>query len=117
MGLRDVVQRLRTPADELDRHARATRPGELGCTPIDVVADRTVVDVVGHVRSVRIVPRAGAPSLEVTVDDGHGLAVGVFYGRRSIAGLSAGVEVRLGGRAQLRRGRVTFINPAYELLG
>lgn len=116
MALRDVVKRLRMPTDDLDRGKRAARPAELGCTPINAVVDRQQVELVGTVRSVRIVPRAGAPSLDVTVDDGHGLALAVFYGRRSIAGLGAGVEVHLSGRASIQHGRPTLINPAYELL-
>lgn len=117
MTLREVVKRLRTPTDELDRAQLATRPRALGCTPIDQVADRQVVDLVGQVRSVRIVPRAGAPALDVTIDDGHGLALAVFYGRKSIAGVHAGSMMRVGGRARHDQGRVTLINPEYELLG
>ena len=116
MALRDVVKRLKTSADELDRGKLKARPSAMGCTPIDQVADRQLVDLVGQVRSVRIVPRAGSPALDVTIDDGHGLALAVFYGRRSIAGLNAGRIVRFSGRARHDRGRVTLINPAYELL-
>ena len=46
----------------------------------------------------RIVPRAGAPALEVTVSDGRGSVVGVFLGRRRIAGLSPGRKVAFEGQ-------------------
>lgn len=117
MALRDRLKKLATSTHELDRSHRMARRSELGGTPIDQVGDRQVVDLVGQVQSVRIVPRAGAPSLDVTVDDGHGLALAVFYGRRSIAGIHAGRSLRLNGRASVRGGRVTLINPVYELLG
>ncbi|MCC6434286.1 MAG: OB-fold nucleic acid binding domain-containing protein [Acidimicrobiales bacterium] len=116
MGIKQAVQRLRTSTEELDRSKRAARRADLGATPTDAVADRQLVELVGEVQSMRIVPRAGTPTLEVVIDDGHGLAAAVFYGRRSIAGLHAGRAVRVSGRASLRTGRPSLINPAYELL-
>ncbi len=116
VALRDVVKKLRTSTEELDRNKRATRRSELGCVPIDQLHDREIVDIVGQVQSVRIEPRAGAPALDVTINDGNGYALAVFYGRRSIAGVHAGRHVRLHGRCSVRDGRATLINPVYELL-
>ena len=70
----------------------------------------------GEVRSVRIVPRAGAPALEVTVSDGRASIVGVFLGRRKIAGLSPGRQVALEGVAARDGKRYLLFNPIYELL-
>jgi hypothetical protein len=42
----------------------------------------------GEVAGLQVVPRAGAPSLEVTVDDGSGRAVVVFTGRTRVGGLA-----------------------------
>ncbi len=93
------------------RTATATRS-----TPIDSIETRTKVNVGGEVRSVTIVPRAGAPALEVTVHDGRGSVVGVFLGRRKIAGLSPGRKVRLAGVAAHDGSRILLFNPEYELL-
>ena len=111
-----MMKRLRISADELDRTKLAELPAALGCTPISEIADRQLVEVVGRIGSIRIVPRAGAPVLEVNVEDGHGRAVAVFYGRRQIAGLHTGRTIRLAGRVRSHRGRTTLINPGYELL-
>ena len=64
----------------------------------------------------RIVPRAGAPALEETVSDGRGSVVGVFLGRRKIAGLSPGRKVALEGVAARDGKRYVVFNPVYELL-
>lgn len=116
MTLRDVVRRLRTTPQELDRDRLSTQCAELGGVPIDEVDSRSVVALVGEVRSVRIVPRAGAPSLEVSISDGHGTAVGIFFGRKSLAGVGPGRTLRFAGRAQRDKGRVTLYNPEYEFL-
>ena len=116
VALRDVVKRLTTSTEEIDRTKRSARRSALGTTPIDQIADRQLVDLAGEVQSVRIMPRAGAPALDVVIDDGHGSALAVFFGRRSIAGLHAGRMLRISGRASLRSGRPRLINPTYELL-
>jgi len=116
VSIRDALSRLRTTTEELDRRRRAERRAASGSTPISEVADRQLVDVMGEVQSVRIVPRAGAPTIDVTIDDGHGVAMATFYGRRSIPGVRAGTTLRVRGRASLRTGRATLINPEYELV-
>jgi len=65
---------------------------------------------------VRIVPRAGAAALEVTVSDGRGSIVGVFLGRRKIAGLSPGRKVAFEGVAARDGKRILLFNQIYELL-
>ncbi len=102
--------------DELDREKRLERQAAAGCTPIDQAVDRQVVELLGQVRSVRIVPRAGAPTIDVTIDDGHGVAVAVFFGRRHIPGVRVGSALRVSGRGSMRSGQLTLINPEYELV-
>jgi hypothetical protein len=63
-----------------------------------------------------VVPRAGAPTLEVTVSDGSGEAVAVFCGRRSIKGLGPGRGVLLEGVARRDATRLVLFNPSYTLL-
>jgi hypothetical protein len=83
---------------------------------MDAIHAREQIRVGGEVRSVRIVPRAGAPELEVTVSDGRGMIVGVFLGRRKIAGLSPGRRVAFEGVAARDGKRYLVFNPIYELL-
>jgi hypothetical protein len=102
--------------EELDREALLDFSEGLGTEPIDEVTPRSLVRVGGEVRSVRLVPRAGAPALEVTLDDGHGLATGVFLGRRRISGVSPGRRMTMEGRVLRDGNRCLIVNPVYTLL-
>jgi hypothetical protein len=74
--------------------------------------------VVGEITSLRIVPRAGSPSLEATITDGTGSMLVVWTGRRKIAGVSPGKRLVLSGRGAATgpKGRLLMFNPSYELL-
>ena len=89
-----------------------------GYTPIGDVVAREEVSVVGEIASLRIVPRAGCPSLEATVNDGTGTIVASWTGRRQIAGVSPGRRLVITGRANPSgpSGRFVVYNPRYELL-
>ena len=64
----------------------------------------------------RLVPRAGAPAVEITVTDGRGAAVAVFLGRGRIRGVTPGRRLILEG-VPVREGQETLVyNPSYELL-
>ena len=117
MALRKAMERLRTPVDELDRKALREYCDRLGVTPMDKISPRTPISVAGEIRTVRIVPRAGAPALEVTVSDGRGAVVAVFLGRRKLAGMSPGRRVFLNGFVGVDGRRLLIYNPEYELLG
>jgi hypothetical protein len=116
MALRKIVQRLTRPIEEQDREQLTAFCDQRGLTPIDHIEPRFPADVGGEVRSVRIVPRAGAPALEVTISDGRGAVVAVFLGRRKIAGLSPGRRVRIQGVAGRDGNRFVVVNPVYQLL-
>jgi RecG-like helicase len=116
VAFRKAMERLTKPVDELDREALGEYCDKLGVTPMDKITPRTPISVAGEVRTVRIVPRAGAPALEVTVSDGRGAVVAVFLGRRKIAGLSPGRRLFLKGFAGLDGHRVLVYNPEYKLL-
>jgi hypothetical protein len=116
MALRKAMERLTKPIDELDREALGAYCDDLGVTPMDRITPRTPTRVAGEIRAVRIVPRAGAPAVEVTVTDGRGTVIGVFLGRRKIPGMSPGRRVVLGGVAGQDGGRYLLYNPEYELL-
>jgi hypothetical protein len=114
--LKKVVRRLTAPVEELDREALSDFCDRLGVTPTNDVTPRRHVRVGGEVSSVRLVPRAGAPALEVTINDGRGSATAVFLGRRTIAGLSTGRKVVIEGVAARQGNRVLVYNPLYTLL-
>jgi hypothetical protein len=116
MALKKMVTRLTKPVEELDREELTKFCDARALTAMDTITPRTRVRVGGEVRSVRIVPRAGAPALEVTVSDGRGSVVGVFLGRRKIAGLSPGRKVAFEGMAGRDGNRYLVVNPVYELL-
>lgn len=114
--LKNVVQRLTVPVEELDRAALSTYCEQLGVTPTDDIVTRRPVRIGGEVSSVRIVPRAGAPALEVTVRDGRGSATAVFLGRRTIAGIGPGRKIVIEGVAGRYGNRFLIFNPLYTLL-
>lgn len=87
-----------------------------GATPIASVSDRQHVRIGGEVQSVQVIPRSGAPSLEVSVHDGTGPAVARFTGRRAIGGVSPGRRLVLEGLAREELGHVVLLNPSYTLL-
>ena len=119
MAFRKLLQRLTTSDAELDRERLRQFCHDVpGVTPIGEAEPRKEITVAGEISSMRIVPRAGTPSLEVTVKDGSGSLVVVWTGRRHIAGVAPGKRLVLSGRgtAQGAGGRLTVLNPRYELL-
>jgi hypothetical protein len=116
MPLRRIVDRLTKTVEELDREALADFVDRLDVVPMDHVVPRTPVRVGGEVRSVRIVPRAGAPALEVLIGDGRGQATAVFLGRRKIGGIAPGRRLVVEGVAAQDGSRILIVNPTYSLL-
>ncbi|MGI9022757.1 MAG: OB-fold nucleic acid binding domain-containing protein [Acidimicrobiales bacterium] len=119
LTLKRLFKNLRTPASELDITKLRKFCSELpGMTAISDVRARQEVAVVGEICSLRIVPRAGSPSLEATITDGSGSLVAVWMGRRQIAGISPGRKLVVSGRANpgTHGNRLFLYNPRYELL-
>jgi RecG-like helicase len=117
MGVKDLVNRLTKPVEEADREKLVDFCSKLeGVQPCDQLKARTVARVVGEVSSVRIVPRAGAASLEVGVSDGRGMVTAVFFGRKKIAGLNPGRRFVIEGMVAPLNNRAFMYNPVYELL-
>ena len=117
MALGKAMKRLTKPVEELDREALEKYCDDLGATPMDHITPRRPSRVAGEIRAVRIVPRAGAPAMEVTVSDGRGSVVGVFLGRRKIPGMSPGRRVLFAGVAGKDENRFLIYNPEYQLVG
>ena len=109
-------QKLTATVRQLDQSRLQDRYRGLDVVPISEADLRTPVRVSGEVQENRVVPRAGAPSLEVTFDDGTGRAVAVFTGRKRIPGLTLGRGVLVEGVMRIERGRSILVNPAYTLL-
>jgi RecG-like helicase len=117
VALRKAMERLTKPIEELDREALEHYCDELGATPMSQITARTPIRVAGEIKTVTIVPWAGAPALEVSVADGRGSVTAVFLGRRKLAGMSPGRRVLLSGVAGRDGNRFIVYNPEYTLLG
>jgi hypothetical protein len=116
MGLRDRIRKIGADTVEIESERLANRYAGLGDTSIAEATLRQRTRLAGEITSIRVVPRAGSPSLEVTVNDGSGtVAVAIFTGRRSIPGVIPSRGVVLDGVARKERSRVVLLNPAYEL--
>ncbi len=117
VAFRKAVHRLTASVDDLDREALTEFCDTRGLTPISALEPRTRVLTGGEVRSVRIVPRAGAPALEVTFSDGRASATAVFLGRRKIAGMAAGRKLSVTGMVARDGNQLLLYNPEYEFFG
>lgn len=116
MGLRDLAKRFTSTTEEANQLRLQERFCDVDVTRIADTVPRQPARIVGEVAALQVVPRAGSPWLEVTVDDGSGRAVAVFSGRKRIAGVEPGRAVVLEGVAGERGGRLQLLNPAYTLL-
>jgi amino acid transporter len=85
-------------------------------TPIQKVEWRKRSKVHGRVTSISTAPRGSAPRLQVEVWDETGGITLNFLGRREIAGLEVGMEMRAEGMVGEEEGQLTILNPSYELL-
>jgi hypothetical protein len=56
------------------------------------------------------------PALEAELYDGSGSVTLVWLGRRTLAGLAAGRQLRATGRLTTAEGRRLIYNPRYELV-
>jgi hypothetical protein len=111
-----MVGRLTRSVEEIDRENLEAYCTRLDATPIDQIELRRPARVAGEVRSLRIVPRAGADALEATVNDGRGSVTAVFLGRRRLLGMSPGRRVVLEGVVTSEGRRRLLYNPVYTLL-
>jgi hypothetical protein len=101
---------------DLDKARLQDRYSGLDFTHIQECPRRVPVRIVGEVQGIRVVPRATAPSLEVTVADGTGKAVAVFLGRRHLSGVVPGRTLALEGVGRKDGERTVLLNPAYTIL-
>jgi hypothetical protein len=116
MGLSDLKRKLKTSVDDLDQARLQDRWAGVGLTAIADAPPRQPVRIGGEVKGLQVVPRAGSPSLEVTIADGSGRAVAVFTGRKRLGGVDPGRGIVIEGVGRLERNRLVLLNPAYQLL-
>lgn len=86
-----------------------------GCKLVGDAADRERVELQGTLRTVTLRPRGGVPALEAELYDGSGVITLVWLGRRAIAGITPGRQLRVSGRVGMHDGMKTIFNPRYEL--
>jgi hypothetical protein len=88
-----------------------------GSTAIAGLRWRQRAKVTGRVKSMRIQPWGGVATLELTLVDASGGTLTVaFLGRRQIAGIETGTQMVVEGVVGQHHGRLTIINPVFELL-
>jgi hypothetical protein len=85
-------------------------------TPIGKIEWRKRAQVQGRVTSIKTSPRGSAPTLEVEIWDETGGVSLHFLGRRDIAGLEVGSQLRAEGMVGEEEGSMVILNPSYELL-
>ena len=85
-------------------------------TPIGKIEWRKRAQVQGRVTSIKTAPRGSAPTLEVEIWDETGGVSLQFLGRREIAGLEVGSQLRAEGMVGEEEGSMVILNPSYELL-
>jgi RecG-like helicase len=85
-------------------------------TPIGEIEWRKRAQVQGRVTAIKNAPRGSAPILRVEVWDQTGGVTLHFLGRREIAGLEVGSQIRAEGMVGEEEGVLTILNPSYELL-
>jgi amino acid transporter len=85
-------------------------------TPIGEIQWRKRAHVQGKVTAIKSAPRGSAPILQVEVWDQTGGVTLQFLGRREIAGLEVGSQIRAEGMVGEEEGALTILNPSYQLL-
>jgi hypothetical protein len=104
-------------ASSSEAHARELRKEHAyaGVSIADA-PDREFVELRGQLRTVTLRPRGGVPALEADLYDGTAVLTLVWLGRRQIAGIGPGREIRVSGRIGRHEGSRVLYNPRYELL-
>ncbi len=83
--------------------------------PVDQLQFRQRARAAGKVYSMRVQPWSGVASLELTLIDDTGALLVVFFGRRHLAGVTAGTRLLIEGVVSEHKGSMAVLNPAYEI--
>jgi hypothetical protein len=114
--LRRAMRRMTSEDSELEADDLQEKVVKHGAAPVSRCRERSLVTVLGTVRSLTLQPRAGTPTLEVELYDGSGTVTLVWLGRREIAGIEPGRQLRATGRITSDGARRVIFNPRYELV-
>ena len=114
--LKNLRKKFSQTIDDIEDERLQARSADLGVTRIADAPTRTPIVLGGEVQGLQVVPRAGSPSLEVTIGDGTGRAVAVFTGRRRLSGVDCGRRILIEGVSREERGRILVVNPAYTIV-
>jgi hypothetical protein len=85
-------------------------------TLIGKIQWRQRAQVQGQVTAIKSAAKGSAPLLQVEVWDQSGGVTLHFLGRREIAGLEVGAQIRAEGMVGEEDGALTILNPSYQLL-
>lgn len=85
-------------------------------TKIGAIQWRKRAEVVGRVTGVRVAPKNSSPLVEIEIWDETGGVRLQFIGRREIAGLEVGSTLRAEGMVGELDGKLTILNPSYEII-
>ena len=85
-------------------------------TPIGNIIWRKRAHIQGRVTSIRTAPSGAAPVINVEVWDETGGVTLQFLGRREIRGMEVGTQLRAEGMVADNEGKMSILNPSYELL-
>lgn len=114
--LKNLRQKFNKSMVDQDNERLQDRLADLGVIPIGEAPTRTPITLAGEVQGLQVVPRAGSPSLEVTISDGSGRAVAVFTGRRHLAGVDCGRRLVIEGVGRTEHNRILVVNPSYTIV-
>jgi amino acid transporter len=88
-----------------------------GVTPIAALQWRRNARVAGRVKTLRVQPWSGVPTLECVMADNSGESITlVFLGRRAIPGIGSGTLLSVEATVGKHHGQLAMINPLYEIL-
>jgi len=102
-------------SDDMDARELKEDAVKAGCCPIAEAGDRSRVELQGSLRTVTLRPRGGVPALEAELYDGSALITLVWLGRRRIAGIEPGRQIKVVGRIGVQDKVRVMFNPRYEL--
>ncbi|MGH3646320.1 MAG: OB-fold nucleic acid binding domain-containing protein [Micromonosporaceae bacterium] len=113
--LRRMLRRLVASEAELEAEDLQQESVRAGCNRVSECGRGELVTVTGRLRTVVYTPRTNLPTLEADLFDGSDSVTLVWLGRRHIAGIEPGRQLRARGRLALRDDRKVIYNPYYEL--
>jgi len=111
-----MISKLRRRPEPVDETVEEWATMCQGTIPVTDVVWRARAKVAGRVRSLRVQPWSGVPTLECTLVDATGGINVVFLGRRHVAGIHPGTRMVVEGMVGGHGGRLAILNPDYRLL-